>query len=148
MIYKEEIKNLFTVQDDYVLAHCISADFGMGKGIVIEFNQRFDMKNKLQQKYPEYLSDFIKEQIQGDCILEGHVLNLVTKERYFGKPTLRTMCVALEKMKRICLEKNIRKIAMPQIGAGLDRLKWEDVSELLKSVFKDTDIEILVCKLK
>lgn len=44
MIYKEEVKDLFTVTEDYYLAHCISADFGMGKGIVVEFNKRFDMK--------------------------------------------------------------------------------------------------------
>ena len=40
------------------------------------------------------------------------------------------------------------KIAMPQIGCGLDRLKWKDVSDVIKDVFADTDIEILVCKLK
>ena len=86
MIYKEEVKDLFTVPEDYYLAHCISADFGMGKGIVVEFNKRFDMKN------------------------------------------------------------NIKKIAMPVIGCGLDRLNWADVSEQIKSVFTDTDVEILVCK--
>ena len=42
MIYKEEVRDLFSVPNDYYLAHCISADFGMGKGIVIEFNKRFD----------------------------------------------------------------------------------------------------------
>ena len=50
MIYKEENKDLFKVADEYYLVHCISADFGMGKGIVVEFNKRFDMKRKLQFK--------------------------------------------------------------------------------------------------
>jgi hypothetical protein len=35
---------------------------------------------------------------------------------------------------------------MPIIGCGLDRLQWDKVSEIIKDVFKDTDIEILVCK--
>jgi hypothetical protein len=35
---------------------------------------------------------------------------------------------------------------MPVIGCGLDRLNWADVSEQIKSVFTDTDVEILVCK--
>ena len=48
MTYRKENKDLFTVPEDYYLAHCISADFGMGKGIVVEFNKRFDMKQKLQ----------------------------------------------------------------------------------------------------
>ena len=54
MTYREDRKDLFTVPEDYYLAHCISADFGMGKGIVVEFNKRFDMKRKLQTKYPSY----------------------------------------------------------------------------------------------
>ena len=51
-------------------------------------------------------------------------------------------------MKKICLENNITKIAMPTIGAGLDRLVWSDVSKQINHIFEDTDIEILVCKLK
>ena len=147
MTYREEIRDLFSVPDDYYLAHCISADFGMGKGIVVEFNKRFDMKKKLQSKYPDYLNQFICHRIGGDCILEGIVFNLITKERYFEKPTIITMRIALEKMKKICLENNITKVAMPTIGAGLDRLTWSDVSKQINHIFNDTDIEILVCKL-
>lgn len=51
MEYKEEKKDLFDVSDDYFLAHCISADFGMGKGIAVEFNKRFNLKNELMREY-------------------------------------------------------------------------------------------------
>lgn len=146
MIYREENMDLFSVSDDYYLAHCISADFDMGRGIVVEFNRRFDMKRKLQSKYPNYLSQYTHKRIGGDCILEGKVFNLITKERYFHKPTIITMRLALEKMKQICLENNIKKIAMPVIGCGLDRLNWNDVSEQIKSIFIDMHVEILVCK--
>ena len=47
MTYKEEVRDLFSVPDDYYFVQCISADFGMGKGIAVEFNKRFDTKNKL-----------------------------------------------------------------------------------------------------
>lgn len=148
MIYREEVKDLFSAPDDYYFAHCISADFAMGKGIVVAFNERFDMKRILQKKYPGYLTHYRNEKVGGDCILEGRVLNLITKERYFHKPTLATMKMALEKMKEICESENIHKIAMPTIGAGLDRLKWEDVVTQIKDVWRETDMEILVCKLK
>lgn len=148
MQYREEVRDLFSVSDDYYLAHCISADFGMGKGIVVEFNKRFDMKRKLQSKYPDYLNQFTQHRTGGDCILEGRVLNLITKERYFEKPSIITMMIALKKMKQICLENNITKIAMPTIGAGLDRLAWSDVSKQINHIFEDMNIEILVCKLK
>lgn len=148
MTYREEIRDLFSVPDDYYLAHCISADFGMGKGIVVEFNKKFDMKNKLQVKNPDYLDFYNRHRIGGDCILEGRVLNLITKERYFHKPTIITMRIALQKMKKVCIENSITKIAMPTIGAGLDRLSWSAVSDQIHMIFDDTDIEILVCKLK
>ena len=58
------------------------------------------------------------------------------------------MKTALQKMKEICVKEQVNKIAMPTIGAGLDRLKWEDVAAQIKDVFQDTKIEILICKLK
>lgn len=93
-----------------------------------------------------YLNQYTHKRIGGDCLLEGKVFNLITKERYFHKPTIITMRLALEKMKQICLENDIKKIAMPVIGCGLDRLNWTDVSEQIKSIFTDTDVDILVCK--
>ena len=147
MTYKEEIRDLFSVSDDYYLAHCISADFGMGKGIVIEFNRRFDMKNKLQTKYPNFVNDYHHNRWGGMALIEGRVINLITKERYWQKPTYQTMREALN-IARLRIPSDCKKIAMPVIGCGLDRLEWCKVSEIIKEVFEDTDIEILVCKQK
>ena len=146
MIYREEVRDLFSVPDDYYLAHCISADFGMGKGIAVEFNKRFDMKHILRTKYPDYVNQFHRQKRLSDCILEGRVFNLITKERYFEKPTYNTLTGALRKMKALCQSENIHKIAMPIIGCGLDRLEWDKVSRIIKDVFQEEDIEILVCR--
>lgn len=35
MTYNERQQDLFSVSDEYYLVHCISADFGMGKGILL-----------------------------------------------------------------------------------------------------------------
>ena len=148
MRYREEVRDLFSVPEEYGLVHCISADFAMGKGIVVEFNRRFDMKRRLQRGYPDYLDHYRTLESGGDCILEGRVFNLITKERYFHKPTIDTMRAALERMRAICEEAGILHLAMPMIGAGLDRLLWEEVSAQIKSVFRETDVDILVCRLK
>ena len=71
MTYREEAGDLFAVPEDYCLAHCISADFAMGKGIVLEFNRRFDMKRLLRQRYPTYLADYRQNATGGDCLREG-----------------------------------------------------------------------------
>lgn len=147
MIYKEEVRDLFSVSEDYYLAHCISADFGMGKGIVVEFNKRFDMKNKLQTKYPNFVNDYHHYRYGGMALIEGRVVNLITKERYWQKPTYETLRNALN-IARIRLPLDCKKIAMPVIGCGLDRLEWSKVSDIIKDVFYDTNIEILVCKTK
>lgn len=147
MIYKEEVRDLFSVSEDYYLAHCISADFGMGKGIVVEFNKRFDMKNKLQTKYSNFVNDYHHYRYGGMALIEGRVVNLITKERYWQKPTYETLRNALN-IARIRLPLDCKKIAMPVIGCGLDRLEWSKVSDIIKDVFYDTNIEILVCKTK
>lgn len=145
MEFREEKRDLFSVPDDYYLAHCISADFAMGKGIAVEFNRRFDMKNKLKAHYPDYLDQWQREKKRSGCILAGRVFNLITKERYFQKPTYETLRGALECMKALCVQKGVRRTAMPVIGCGLDRLAWEQVSAVIQDVFSDTGIEILVC---
>lgn len=118
----------------------------MGKGIAVEFNKRFDMKNKLQTKYPDHVNEWHKHRYLGKCIVDGRVLNLVTKERYFHKPTYESMTNALCEMMLVCVHHGITKIAMPTIGCGLDRLRWSRVSEIIQEILSDIDIEILVCK--
>jgi len=77
-------------------------------------------------------------------VLIDKVFNLITKEKYWHKPTYSDLHSSLEKMKNICLEKQIKKVAMPKIGCGLDKLNWHHVKKTLNDVFKDVDIEINV----
>lgn len=146
MIYKEEVRDLFSVPNDYYLAHCISADYALGAGIAVEFNKRFDMRRKLHKIWPDCWTYMISHDLDGDCLLIDNVLNLITKEKYYHKPTYYTMHQALYMMKVVCEYNNIKKVAMPLIGCGLDKLKWDKVSQIIKDIFADTDIEILVCK--
>ena len=47
MTIKEIKKDLFTMPNDYALAHCISADFALGAGIAKEFDKRFNCRKRL-----------------------------------------------------------------------------------------------------
>lgn len=146
MYFKEEVKDLFSISNDYYLVHCISADFALGAGIAKQFNQYFDMKNKLINKYHNLAIEDWDKGNCGFCIKEDRVLNLITKRNYWLKPTYQTLQNALFSMKKIIIKNNIQKIVMPIIGCGLDRLEWGKVSKIIKDVFNDIDIEILVCK--
>lgn len=144
MVFKEEVRDLFTVPSDYYFAQCISSDLGMGKGIAVEFNKRFDMKNKMLERYPDGFTD-MDGCYEFGCELVDNVFNLVTKRRYFDKPTYKSLEQALYFMKIIVEHEKIRKIAMPVIGCGLDKLEWSKVRELIMKMFDDLDVEILVC---
>ena len=143
MTYKEIKFNLFELNDEYYLGHCISADCqsdsrAMGLGIVVEFNKRFKVKSKIQN-YPKVNV--------GDCVLIGRSLNLITKSKYYGKPSYEAIRISLESMRDVVIENNIKYIGLPKIGSGLDRLVWIAVREIIKDVFKELDVEIVVCYL-
>lgn len=122
----------------YPLAHCISADYALGAGIARDFERRFHLRKVLEA---------VGSHTYPDCIKTGNVFNLVTKERYWHKPTEQSLSAALYLMKAQMLESEITKIAMPEIGCGLDRLSWPRVRQILYSIFEDTEVELLVCYL-
>ena len=141
MLYEEIYGDLFKVDSSYTLAHCISADCKMGAGIAKLFVKHNPEMRKVLQSVNPKISDAI-------CYTGGNrhnVINLITKERYFHKPTRENFNKAIIEMKRLALSYNIKKIAIPQIGSGLDRLNWKESSKFIREVFSDTDIEILVC---
>ena len=69
---------------------------------------------------------------------------LVTKEKYWQKPTYDTLRSSLTAMKDHCVKHNVQRLAMPKIGCGLDRLSWGKVTDLIKEVFSGTNINITV----
>ena len=140
MIYSEEKRDLFEVPEDYYLVHCIASDLIMGAGIAVPMQKKFNLRSAL--KYFEYKGASLDPPT---CLLVDRVFNLITKKKSYGKPTLQSLQKSLDVMKEMTVAKNIKKIAMPKIGCGLDRLQWADVSGYLKDIFKDSDIEILVC---
>lgn len=142
----EKQMDLFDVSNDYILVHCISSDFALGAGIAKQFTKR-GVKKYLQTHFNFTWNG------NGYCIaspIENYrgVFNLVTKKSYYDKPTYKTLEQSLIDMKNKIqkLNGNVR-LAMPRIGCGLDKLEWEKVKEILKEVFYDTDISILVCYL-
>lgn len=134
MVFQEIKGNLFEYNQDRTPAHCISQDGAMGAGIAVPMKKEYRLTSIKIEKFP-------------DCVYYHGVLNLITKKNYWGKPTYLTLEQALMKMKEICKENNIKRIVMPRIGCGLDKLQWPRVREILKDIFQDTEVDILVCSL-
>lgn len=139
MIYNEIKEDLFKNKNEYYLAHCISKDFALGAGIAKDFNKQYNMRKKLFEFRENGNIQFPK------AILIDNVFNLITKDKYYQKPTYDSLIKSLLEMKEQIVEKNITKLAMPKIGCGLDKLKWNNVRCIIKDIFKDLDIEIKIC---
>lgn len=157
MKYKEIKKDLFTCNDNckgepYVLAQCISADLAMAAGIAVTFNEMWGIKDFLQGTYGNVESEFketdgmvIRVPIM-DYTYRSNVYNLITKARCYEKPTYQSVINTLQILKEQMVRNKEKKLAIPKIACGIDRLDWSTVREHIKHVFEDTDIEILVCK--
>jgi hypothetical protein len=134
-------KDLFTMPQGYYLAHCISADFALGAGIAKTFDTVYNMRHKLFKDRPNYVYN------GGDAILIDNVFNLVTKAKYWHKPTYDSLRESLEMMKEHLEFMDVTKLAMPTLGCGLDRLQWMKVYDIICDVFNDMNIEIVICVL-
>lgn len=133
MEYKVIKDDLFNQKDCYYV-HCVSRDYALGAGIAVEFDKRYDMRKKL-----------ILKDSDDDAILIDNVFNLVTKQKYWQKPSMLTLRRALHELHLKVMMLGIKKLAMPKIGCGLDRLSWNVVQKEIKEIFNDLNIEIVVC---
>lgn len=135
MTYKFIKGDLFDFYNTHYLVHCISADYALGAGIAKEIENRYHVKDKLRKfgcgKYP-------------DCIKVGRIYNLVTKQRYFQKPTYESLEDSLYCLKAQVRALGTKNLAMPLIGCGLDRLDWKIVWHMIQDIFCEQDVNIVV----
>ena len=141
MNYTEVKGDLFTNKDADMIVHCVSRDAAMGAGIAKIFRQKYpDM--------PKYVLD--TKPTVGDTVVyfdrenNRYIANMITKDRYFHKPTYLTFSRALTSLYIKAKDLGVAHIAMPKIGAGLDRLDWEKNKEMIQNTFEGTEINITV----
>ena len=131
--------DLFTVLNNdnkTALAHCVSKDLKMGRGIAVKFKQLFGSVNQLLSQ---------NKGVGKVAILEHndrYIYYLVTKKNYWGKPTYASLRSTLEEMLIHALQNGVSNIAMPRIGCGLDRLQWPKVKDMINDVFDGSNITI------
>lgn len=149
MIIKEITGDLFKEEYDKnndIYVHCVSSDFVMGKGIAKSFKDKYPELRKKEILVEKFKSSRF-ETLLIVRTKKVNVANLVTKKYFFNKPSYRTLEESLLDLKYYITnteKMEVKRLLMPRIGCGLDRLKWDKVKDILTNVFKDTEIEILV----
>ncbi|CAF4467198.1 unnamed protein product, partial [Adineta steineri] len=83
LVFQEIDGDLFSVASNVSLAHCVSQDMSMSKGIATLFRNKFGQINELKNQNVSV----------GGCAYitsnDRHIFYLVTKEKYFYKPTMK-----------------------------------------------------------
>ena len=122
---------------------CGSADLALGAGIAVEFNKRYNVKERAieQITQPPEVGDIIY--LDKRFEYDTPVVTLITKAKYNNKPTYGTLVRALMNLKQYLWDhKEITILSMPAIGCGLDKLDIDEVCNILITVFNDTQYEI------
>ena len=135
--YQEVIGNVF--DSKYSIAHCVSADFKMSAGIARHFKRKFPTKypTDLDHSYTPLRPQWLPER-------RRYLYHLVTKEKYFNKPTYSTLRASLERMRKHAENNSIPRISMPCIGTGLDQLDWDKVKLLIRETFCNSPVQVVV----
>jgi len=139
-VFKELKGDLFG-DTNSALAHCISEDLVMGKGVAKGFKERFGGVRELKGQNPT---------TGGVCVLcrgGRYVYYLITKRVYRDKPTYESLRGSLVAMKQHIAKHGVKALSMPRIGCGLDGLKWEKVSDMIKEAFGDTELTVTIYSL-
>ena len=136
--------DIFKIEGVLNYAHGCNCSGAMGKGIATQFKKRFP------EMYRQYKKLCIESKFNLGDVFEynygnGYVFNLGTQQSWRTKADITAIQMSLNKMLLFSSEKEIKKIAMPTIGAGLGGLKWESVKQVIESVAKNySNIELLV----
>lgn len=134
--------DLFEIADaETSLAHCVSSDYRLSKGIAKSFREKFGRIRELEESGTK---------VGGVATLKDNnrfIYNLVTKVKCSDKGDYHILQKSLEAMREHAEEHKVKKIAMPKIGCGLDRLSWPAVRTIIKNVFRHNSIQITVCHL-
>jgi O-acetyl-ADP-ribose deacetylase (regulator of RNase III) len=128
------------------LAHCVGADFVMGAGLAVEFRERFGHVEELRAGNHRPGTVAAVPLLQpGSNNVDRYIFHLVTKptSRYC-LPRWWELIYAVRELARLCKELKVKTVAMPQIGAGLDRQQWWKVRRVIEIEFAGADTEVLV----
>ena len=132
--------NIFHTINKYAMVHCIAQDAIMGAGIAKQFRSIYpDIQKSVRNQHPNL----------PDCILytdpDGrHIYNLVTKQSSYGKPTRDSLTQSLILLKPQIIANQDKFLAMPLIGAGLDKLSWNVTRQTVTDLFADTGLRIAI----
>lgn len=123
--------NLFTLEHVSSYAHGCNCEGAMGKGIALQFKEKFP------EMYHQYRNlcrqgKFTPGEVFAYSYGKGWVYNLATELTWRQGARLEFIEKALSRMLEMASRTGVQEIGLPAIGAGLGKLEWKDVKEVIE----------------
>lgn len=133
--------------DAEVLVNTVNTVGVMGKGIALMFKERF------ADNYRLYAAACKANEVQTGKMFITEVnelagprwiVNFPTKQHWRSPSRLEWIVDGLQDLRRFLLEKKIKSIAIPPLGAGNGGLAWSEVRSIIEKELSDLDLDIIV----
>ena len=124
--------------------NCVGA---MGKGLALQFRQRFPANNKeyLEACHAGSLRPGQICAVKNGARAPQWILNVATKDHWRHPSREEWISSGLANIRRLCQELGIRSVAIPALGAGLGGLPWSWVQQEIERQLEDMqDVTALV----
>ena len=121
------------------LAHCVSKDLKMFKGLARSFSDKFPGQADELKKMSLEVGELGAIKVD-----ERFIYHLIIKEKVTEQPKYYPLKDALVKLKEHMVENEISEVSLPKIGTGMNQLSWPAVKMMIEEVFEDTDLKITI----
>jgi hypothetical protein len=154
MVYHEICDDVMNHLDEGFVVQDITASLDIpNTSLFNKLNKLMGLKKKLLQRYSKgiylnYETDTEQYIFIPTCVLQDSIYNLVVRDKLWDNFDLSYICTSLKILKLSLLNKLKEdpdlglRIFMPIICIGVS---WSKIYNLLYEIFKDIDIEIVVC---
>lgn len=119
----------------------------MGKGIALQFKERFPMNFKLYaDACKNGLVTIGKMFVTKENTFNGEkiIINFPTKMEWYKNSQYSYIEEGLQDLIHVIKRYNIQSLAIPPLGTGNGGLKWEKVKSLMNEYLGNTAIEIII----
>lgn len=119
----------------------------MGKGIALQFKNRFPQNYKIYQeacRKGTFKTGQVLVVREGDLLHQKTIINFPTKSHWKGDSKYEYISSGLEALKKAIIENDIKSIAIPPLGCGNGGLDWDRVKAMIEDALQNVNCDIVV----
>lgn len=116
----------------YNIAHCIPADFTVYGATAQRINDVYDLVDLIKHDYMDWE---VRPNV-GDVNYLKNVFTLFATPKKYARPSMEDLRKCVANLAQECVDLGIMHLAMPRIGCGHNKLKWDEVKDMICEEFE------------